>query len=277
MTSAHSQAAHPDGPAVDPAAIGDGIDRMRAAAPLVQCLTNVVVTNWTANVLLASGAAPAMIDNSHEAGVFSAVAGGVLVNLGTPQDDTVAGMRAAVAGAHDAGTPWVLDPIGAGGLPWRTEQAHELLAICPPAIVRGNASEIVGLAGGVGGRGTDSTASPEDALDAARALASEHNCVVAVSGAVDHITDGTRLVRVANGHEWLTRVTGAGCSLGALMAAFAAAEDRFLAAVAATALLTVAAEDAATGAAGPGSFAVALLDRLHSITNADVAGRVRLS
>lgn len=257
--------------------VGDALQRLRDEGPLVHCLTNTVVTNWTANVLLAIGAAPAMVDNPQEAGGFAQVAGGVLVNLGTPQEQTVAAMAEAVEGAAEVGTPWVLDPVAAGGLPWRTEKAREFLRLAPPRIIRGNASEILGLAGGTGGRGVDSIAGPQDALDAARALATQYGCAVAVSGPVDHLTDGDRLVTVANGHPWLTRVTGVGCSLGALMAAFAAVvDDGLLAATAATAVLTVVADEAAATSTGPGSFAVALLDGLDSLTPADLAARVRL-
>ncbi|WP_409484672.1 hydroxyethylthiazole kinase [Arsenicicoccus dermatophilus] len=263
---------------VSPRQVGEAVQRLREGSPLVQSLTNIVVAQWTANVLLAAGAAPAMVDNPHEAGVFAQVAGGVLVNTGTPYDDTTAAMRAAVEGAAQAGTPWVLDPVAAGGLPWRTQVASELIGVHAPAIVRGNASEISGLLGGLGGRGVDSAARPEEVLEQARSLARDHGTVVAVSGPVDHLTDGERLVRVANGHELMTRVTGVGCALGALMAGFAAVcEDRLVAATAATALLCVAAERAAATTRGPGSFAVALLDELALVTPDEVAEAVRLS
>lgn len=261
----------------DPAAVAAALEAVRRAGPLVQCLTNTVVTNWTANVLLATGLAPAMVDNPHEAGLFAGAAGAVLVNLGTPQDHTVAAMRAAVRGAAAAGTPWVLDPVAAGALPWRTAVAGELLDLARPAIVRGNASEIAGLAGGAGGRGVDSTATPDQVLDLARELARRHDCVVAVSGPVDHLVDADRLMTVANGHPWLTRVTGVGCALGALMAGFATAgEDPLLAATAATATLTVAADRAAATTQGLGSFAVALLDQLTVLTPEDLRAAVRV-
>ncbi|MFT3875116.1 MAG: hydroxyethylthiazole kinase [Propioniciclava sp.] len=260
-------------------ALGAAVDAFRTTSPLVHCLTNIVVAQWTANVVLAAGGAPAMVDSPHEAGDFARipVPGGVLVNLGTPQDHTVAAMRLAAAGANEAGRPWVLDPVAAGGPAWRTSVARELLEL-RPAILRGNASEIGALAGGAGGRGVDSTDAPEQVLDAARALASTHGIVVAVSGPVDHLTDGDRLVRVSNGHPWLTRVTGVGCALGALMAGFAGViDDRLVAAAAATGLLTVAADDAAASTQGPGSFAVALLDRLSTLTPDELAARVVLS
>lgn len=261
------------------AELGAALAAFRETSPLVHCLTNIVVAQWTANVVLAAGGAPAMVDNPHEAGEFAQVPvpGGVLINLGTPQDETVAAMRLAAAGAARAGRPWVLDPVAAGGLGWRTSVARELLDL-RPAILRGNASEIGALAGGAGGRGVDSTDAPEQVLDAARDIARTHGTVVAVSGPVDHLTDGERLVRIHNGHPWLTRVTGVGCALGALMAGFAGVtDDRLLAAATATGLLTVAGDDAAAATPGPGSFAVALLDGLHTLTPGDLAARVRLS
>jgi len=259
-------------------AVGDALATLRERSPLVQCLTNIVVAQWTANLLLATGAAPAMVDNPEESGVFAGIASGVLVNVGTPYGETAAAMEQAVAAAGRAGTPWVLDPVAAGPLlGWRTGIALSLLSVAAPAVVRGNASEVMALAGGAGGKGVDSLDTPEAALDAARGLAGSHGTVVAVSGPVDHLTDGERLVTVANGHEWLTRVTGVGCALGALMAAFAGCvEDPLLAATAATATLTVAADEAAARTAGPGSFAVALLDELAALTPDALTERVRL-
>jgi hydroxyethylthiazole kinase len=262
---------------VTPQDLADALTALRERPPLVQCLTNIVVAGWTANVLLAVGAAPAMVDNPHEAGQFAAIAGGVLVNLGTPYDDTVAAMHTAVANARHAGTPWVLDPVAAGALEWRTRLAHELQGESRPTIIRGNASEILALTGGSGGRGVESVDSPEAAAQVAVSLAVTQQSVIAVSGPVDHITDGRRMVRLSNGHPWLTQVTGAGCSLGALMAAFAAVvPDAVVAAAAATATLTVAADSAALHSRGPGSFAVALLDELALIEPADLADRVRM-
>ncbi len=264
--------------AIEPGGLAGALEALRARTPLVQCLTNVVVTGSTANVLLAVGASPAMVDNPEEAGDFSRVADAVLVNLGTPYAVTAEAMEAAATGATAAGTPWVLDPVGAGPLRWRTSLAHRLLEQCPPAVVRGNASEVMALDGGAGGKGVDAADSAEQALDAATALATRSKAVVAVSGEVDHLTDGDHLVRVANGHPLLTRVTGSGCALGALIAGFAATTDSpLLAATAATATLNVAAEHAAEHARGPGSFAVALLDSLADLTPDRLADEVRLS
>jgi hydroxyethylthiazole kinase len=261
-----------------PDALGDALASVREGRPLVHCLTNIVVANYTANVLLAAGASPAMVDNPAEAEEFATVAGGVLVNLGTPYTDTSEAMRAAVRGAERSGTPWVLDPVAAGALVWRTDIAHELVGQHAPAVIRGNASEVMALAGGgTGGRGVESSDPVEASHEGAKDLAQRVGTVVAVSGAVDHVTDGTRVLHLANGHPWLTQVTGAGCALGALMAAFAAVvDDALVAASAATATFTVAADIAAEQAKGPGTFAVALLDSLDALSPDQLSDRVRL-
>jgi hydroxyethylthiazole kinase len=237
--------------------------RLRERAPLTHCLTNAVVQNFTANVLLAAGAAPAMVPAAEEAGDFARIADALLVNVGTLTAPEAEAMRIAVAAAREAHTPWVLDPVAVGALRLRTGLAGELVALSP-TIVRGNPSEILALAGAAGGgRGVDSTAGVEEAVDAAADLARRTGSVVAVSGVVDHVTDGRTVVEVAGGDVLLTKVTGAGCALGALMAAFAAVSATPLdAAVEASRLMAQAAERAAAAARGPGSFAVALLDEL---------------
>lgn len=248
------------------------LSALRDAVPLVQCITNAVVTNVTANVLLALGATPAMVDIPGEARQFAPVASAVLVNLGTPTGSQREAMLEAADAANGSGTPWVLDPVAVGFLAVRTQTATELVAL-RPAIIRGNASEIIALAGaGAGGRGVDSLDEPAAALDAARLLASRHGSVVAVSGAVDMIVAPSgAVVGVANGTPLLTQVTGGGCALGAVMAAFAAlTEDPLLAAVAATGAYTIAAEHAAAVASGPGTFAAQFLDALSAITPDDV-------
>ncbi|MFZ8756034.1 hydroxyethylthiazole kinase [Microbacterium sp. HMH0099] len=251
----------------------EALSALRASGPLVQCITNAVVTNFTANALLALGASPAMCDIPGEAGVFARVADGLLVNLGTPTGEQRDAAREAVA----AGTPWVLDPVAVGALPVRTALAHELLA-ARPAVIRGNASEILALAGaGAGGRGVDTTDSPEAARVAARELAERTGGTVAVSGEVDLIVDATGTARVAGGSALLTRVTGGGCALGAAMAAMLAVAPAFDAAVAASVVWAVASERAARSASGPGSFAVAFLDELARLEPADLADRVDIA
>ncbi|MFB9378750.1 hydroxyethylthiazole kinase [Kineococcus gynurae] len=240
-------------------------------APLVQCLTNSVVQTITANALLAVGAAPAMVDNVHESATFAGIATGVLVNVGTLDDDRAAAMALAAAAAHAAGTAWVLDPVAVGGLEFRTRVAGELLEHRPD-VVRGNASEVMGLAGtGAGGRGVDSTAAVDSAVEAAVALSGRTGGAVAVSGEVDLVVAGDRRARVRGGHPLLTRTTGAGCALGALTAAYAGvADDPFSAAVAAHLHVALAGERAAEGAPRPGSFAIAWIDALDAVDAAAV-------
>ncbi|GGK96262.1 hydroxyethylthiazole kinase [Curtobacterium luteum] len=257
----------------------DLLEALRARAPLVQCVTNTVVQNVTANVLLALGASPAMVDVRTEAGPFARVADGLLVNTGTPHEEARDAAVEAATAATDAGTPWVLDPVAVGALPVRTALARELLAL-RPTVLRGNASEVLALLdGAAGGRGTDATADADDARSVARASVGRHVGAIAVSGPVDLLVtpDGT-VVRVANGTEVLTRITGGGCALGAAVAAFASvAADAGEAAVAATVVHTLAAELAARDAGGPGTFQPVFLDRLATLTPDDVVRGARVA
>ncbi|MBO9040564.1 hydroxyethylthiazole kinase [Curtobacterium flaccumfaciens] len=257
------------------------LEAVRARAPLVQCITNTVVQNVTANVLLALGASPAMVDVATEAGPFARVADALLVNTGTPHTEPRVAALEAVHAARDAGTPWVLDPVAVGSLPVRTALARDLLAL-HPTVLRGNASEVLALLGdSAGGRGVDSTVGTDGARVASVA-ASDGRLVaaVAVSGAVDLlVAPGIGVVRVANGTDLLTRITGGGCALGAVVAAFTsvAPEDAGAAAVAATAVHTIAAELAARDAGGPGTFQPLFLDRLASLTPEDVVREARIT
>jgi hydroxyethylthiazole kinase len=253
------------GPGPDVVALRAAREALRANSPLVHCLTNTVVQTLTANALLAVGAAPAMVDAPEEAADFAAVASAVLINVGTVHARTAEAMRLAARSARAAGTPWVLDPVAVGALAYRTTLAAELVEL-GPTVVRGNASEVMALAGaGGGGRGVDSTAGADDAGKAAAELAARTGGVVAVSGEVDLLTDGRRTVRVGGGSMLLTRTTGAGCALGALVAAYlAVADEPLLAAVAAHAHVALAAERAAAAAAGPGTFAAVWLDALDA-------------
>ena len=261
--------------------VRSGLAAVGTLNPLVHCLTNIVVAGFTANVLLAVGASPAMVENAEESAAFAAIAGGILINLGTLSAERDQAMLVAAAAAHTAGRPWVLDPVAVGALAHRTTLAARLMESAP-TIVRGNASEIMSLAGvaGSAGRGVDSAAGSGDALDAAGALARAHGAVVAVSGEIDYITDGTEVVEVPGGHVLMTRVTGVGCALGGLMAAFAAVVDPLPAAVGASAVLAAAGQAAASGnqdgvEPGPGTFAVRLLDELWALAGAAGAGVTR--
>ena len=243
---------------------------VRTTTPLVQCLTNAVVMQFTANALLAIGASPAMVDTPAESFDFAGVADGVLINAGTPSAEQYAGMNRAIDGANAAGTPWVLDPVGVGGLAERSAFLRHSVDKHPAAI-RGNASEIVALAGlGAGGRGVDATDEVADALEAAQVLARRTGGVVAVTGPEDLIVSEGRVSWLESGDPMLQLVIGTGCALGALTAAYlGATRDTDIsphdAVIAAHAHLGAAGHIAATRATAPGSFAVALLDALHQL------------
>jgi hydroxyethylthiazole kinase len=243
------------------------LEEMRAAAPLVQCITNYVAMNVAANAMLAAGASPAMVHAEEEAGEFAAIAAALTVNIGTLSPPWVAGMQAAVRGAQAAGKPWVLDPVAHFATGLRRRTVAELLAL-HPTVVRGNASEIIALAGGQSaGRGVDSGDPVEQAEAAAVALARQHGLVVAVTGATDFVTDGQRGAHVQGGSELMPKVTALGCALTCVVGAFVAIRPAAPvdATVAALALFAAAGTQAARKAKGPGSFAWRFLDRLAAV------------
>ncbi|NZD49905.1 hydroxyethylthiazole kinase [Rhizobium leguminosarum] len=258
---------------------GAMLKAMREKPPLVQCITNYVAMNIAANVLLAAGASPAMVHAAEEAGEFAAIASAVTVNIGTLSTQWIDGMQAAAKAATSAGKPWVLDPVAHYATAFRRNAVAELLAL-KPTIIRGNASEIIALAGGESrGQGVDSRDPVEQAEGSARWLAERQRAVVAVTGAVDFVTDGERAVRIEGGSALMPQVTALGCSLTCLVGAFAATapEDIFDATVAALATFAIAGEEAALGAAGPGSFSWRFLDALAALDAETLDARARIS
>jgi hydroxyethylthiazole kinase len=245
---------------------GRALTRLRERAPLVHNITNYVSMDVSANALLAAGASPVMAHAIEEVEPFVEMAGALVVNIGTLSEAWVRAMHRAAAKAAAIGKPWVLDPVGVGATAYRTTVAGELLRH-RPTVIRGNASEILALAGEAGGtRGVDSTRGVEAAHDAARALARRVGCVVAATGAVDFVTDGRAVRVVTNGHPLMTKVTALGCSASSLVGAFVAVTPDPLEATAqALAFVGLAGELGAKGAAGPGSFRVAFMDALSTI------------
>ncbi len=249
------------------------MDAVRSRRPLVHCLTSPVAANLTANALLCFGASPLMAEAEAEMAAVSGVADALLVNLGMQTPLRAAAARAATSLARRRGLPWVLDPVAAGAIPARTELAATLAAE-RPRVIKGNASEILAMAGaGAGGRGTDATEDAAQALEPARRLARDIGAVIAITGAVDWITDGDRTAAVRRGHPVMAQVSGMGCVAGALVAACLAVEpDALLATQHALTLLAVAGEQAAACSAGPGSFVPAILDALHQLDPALLEG-----
>lgn len=251
---------------------------IRARQPLVHNITNYVVMNSTANALLALGASPAMVHANEEVAEFAALAQAVVINIGTLSPAWVTAMQVAARTAAARGTPWVLDPVGAGATAYRTRTAAALAGL-RPACIRGNASEIMVLAGtaAVQTRGVDSTRGSADALAPARRLAASTGAIVAVTGATDYVTDGTALIALANGHPLMARVTGLGCTATALVAAALAVEaDRLTAVAAGLSFLAIAGEIAAEQSPGPGSLQLHLLDALHQLDAATLQRRLKI-
>jgi len=261
---------------VEQADLTSAIERLRARTPLVHNITNFVVMNTTANALLAVGASPAMVHAVEEAADFVPLAQALVINIGTLSAHWVEAMERAAETAHARGVPWILDPVAAGATAYRTETARRLIDR-KPSVIRGNASEIMSLAGEAGAaRGVDSTKGSDAARDAAERLAKSSGAVVAVTGAVDYIADGKRMAALANGDPMLARVTGTGCMATALIGAFLGAGlAPFDATAAGLATIGIAAEAAIRGANGPGSFQVALIDALYRIDDAALAAGVR--
>jgi hydroxyethylthiazole kinase len=263
---------------IDATSVGRCLAEIRRRRPLVHNITNLVVTNSTANALLALGASPAMVEGTDEVEEFVAKSDALVINLGTMSADRAAAIRLAVVAARQSRKPWVLDPVAVGVMRYRSQLARDLLRH-EPAAIRGNASEILSLEGREDGmaHGVDSAATSEAAVAAAQRLARATGAAVAVTGAVDYVTDGVRVVSIHNGDPLMARVTGMGCTATAIVGACLAVEaDRFAASVHGLAIIAVAGEVAAARARGPGSLQLEILDALYQLDAAMLAARVRL-
>jgi hydroxyethylthiazole kinase len=258
---------HPQAASRDDAAqtAADILARLRVRNPRIHCITNSVAQNFTANALLAAGCVPSMTLSAEEIGPFVAGAQGLLVNLGTFDRERRRAAEIAVVTATQQKLPWVLDPVLVDRAPPRAVFARELIGR-RPAVVRLNHGEFSVLAG--------STPSP----DAAIAYAHVNRTVVGLSGETDLVTDGERVAAVANGHPLMAKVTAMGCAGSALVAACLAVEpDAFRATAAALIIIGVAGERAAEKSAGPGSFAVAIIDALHNLDGSVLVTRAKVS
>jgi hydroxyethylthiazole kinase len=260
------------------AAVWKDVERIRSEQPLIHNITNYVVMNLTANALLALGASPVMAQAVDEAADMAKIAQALVLNLGTLSRPWIEAMHLAAAAARGRKIPIVLDPVGAGATRFRTATALGLLQTFPPSIVRGNASEIRALTQDERvTKGVDSRHDSADALEAARDLNVRFGVVVSISGPVDFVIGGPRVLCVANGHPLMSRVTGLGCTASALTAAFAAVNPALpLAAAHAMAVMGIAGEMAAEGAAGPASLEVRFIDALYALTEEDIRSRLRL-
>jgi hydroxyethylthiazole kinase len=247
---------------------------------LIHQITNYVVMNETANATLALGALPVMAHAREEVEEMVGLAGALVLNIGTLSPHWVEAMLAAGKAANAADVPVVLDPVGAGATRYRTDTARRILGEVEIAVLRGNQGEVATLVGvDAEVRGVESIAVGGEPAELARAAARSLGVVASVTGPVDHVSDGRRVLAVANGHELLAAVTGTGCMSSAMTGCFLAAKrDAPLEAAAeALAAFGVAAEDAAGGARGPGSFHVGLYDALAALDPDTLDGRARIS
>lgn len=259
--------------------ICDCLEKVRERNPLVHSITNYVVMNFTANVLLALGASPIMAHAPEEMDEIVDLANALVINIGTLSAPWIESMFQAANAAQRRGIPVVLDPVGVGATRFRTETARAFMAEGQVAIIRGNASEILALSGhAVKSKGVDSLHGTEEASLAAVALAKQSRAVVAVTGVEDFITDGLKSLRVMNGHRLMGKVTGTGCAATSIMGAFAAVEsDAFLAAAGALVAFGIAGELAARSRPGPGTFQTLLLDELDALTGGTLRDHARIS
>ena len=262
------------------ASIAKAVADVRANNPLAGSITNTVTIDFVANAQLAVGGSAAMVYLPDEGETLVAAGGAVYLNMGTLFPIYEETIPRTAAAAQAAGKPWVLDPVGIGIGSLRTKLLSELKQH-KPAIVRGNASEIIALAGlwGLEGeaadlsrvRGVDTTDTVDAARDAAVALARYTGGAVVVSGEVDLITDGTTVAKSHGGSPLMSKITGCGCSQGGVLAVYACVTDPFTAAVCGTAVYNIAGTRAAAVADAPASFKVAFIDELYRATAQDIA------
>jgi hydroxyethylthiazole kinase len=258
---------------------GATLRELREHKPLVHQITNYVVMNETANATLALGALPVMAHAPEEVEEMVGHAGALVLNIGTLSPHWVEAMLLAGRVANERGVPVVLDPVGAGATRYRTETAGRILDEVDVAVLRGNAGEVATLAGVEAEmRGVESIAGGGDPAELARVAARTLGVVASVTGPVDHVSDGERVLAIANGHPLLASITGTGCMSSALTGCFlAVARSPLDGAAEALVAFGVAGEDAAAVAKGPGSFHVALYDALAALDPATLDGRAQVT
>jgi hydroxyethylthiazole kinase len=258
---------------------GASLRAMREQKPLVHQITNYVVMNETANATLALGALPVMAHAGEEVEEMTRIASSLVLNIGTLSGHWVDAMLLAGGAATERHIPVVLDPVGAGATEYRTATARRILELVDVTVLRGNAGEIATLVGAEAEvRGVESIGTGMEPMELARTAARSLGVIASVTGPVDYVSDGERVLAVANGHALLATVTGTGCMSSAITGCFLAAKpgEPLEAAAEALAAFGVAAEDAAGGAEGPGTFHARLYDGLYALDPDTLDKRVRI-
>ncbi len=245
----------------------ENLKSVREKKPLVHNITNYVVMNYTANALLACGASPVMAHAIEEVEEMVALAGALVLNIGTLSPPWIEAMLKAGKRANALNIPVILDPVGSGATRLRTDSARRIMEEVSIQVLRGNASEVLSLGEkgtGSSTKGVDSVHTVDQATETAMSLAKRLKTTLAITGVVDLITDGQAVYRVENGHAMMGCITGTGCTATAMIAAFLAVNlDPQQAAVFGLSYFGLAGEMAAAQASGPGSFQMALLDALY--------------
>ena len=251
----------------------ENLKRIRTNKPLIHNITNFVVMNYTANALLAMGASPVMAHAENEVEEMTGMAGALVLNIGTLTEEWVDAMVKAGRQASTLGTPIVLDPVGSGATSLRTRSAKRILRETGPGVLRGNPSEILSLGDADSTtKGVDSLHSVDEAAETAMRLSVQLNTTLAITGAEDLVVKGRQVIRVTNGHPLMGMVTGTGCTATTAIGAFLAVDrDPLSATATALAYFGLAGEVAAGNASAPGSFMIALLDALYTITPQQLA------
>lgn len=266
------------------------LENVRAQCPLIHNITNYVTVNDVANIVLAVGASPIMADDIAEAGDIAAIAGALVLNIGTLNARTVESMIEAGKRANRAGVPVVLDPVGAGASALRNETTARMLREVKLTVLRGNLSEVSFVAGVQSNtKGVDAGEADagNDAVAIAKQVAQQLGCVVGITGQVDVVSDGARVAKIENGVKLLSKVTGTGCMTSALVGSYCGAnKDAFTATVAGIATMGLAGEiayEAALGGdekahivPGTGQFHIGIIDAVSRMDGETMKARAKL-
>lgn len=264
------------------------LEDIRKNVPLVHNITNYVTVNDCANAVLAIGASPIMADDILEAADITAISQALVINIGTLNQRTVESMTAAGKKANELGIPVVFDPVGAGASRFRNDTVKQILSNVKVSILRGNLSEMSYIAGlQANTKGVDSAEedNKNDMVSVAKRVAEIYDCVSAITGAVDIVSDGKRVTKISNGHKVLSKVTGTGCMTSALVGSYAGAanmnggKDYYSAAIGGIMTMGIAGEMAyeAAGHMGTGSFHINIIDAISNLSSEIIEERAKLN
>lgn len=258
--------------------------QIKEEKPLIHCITNPISIHDCANVILAVGARPIMAEHPAEVAGITDSAGALMLNLGNITDARIQSMKRSMRTAVEKNIPVLLDLVGVACSDLRLDLARELLSIGHPAVLKGNMSELLAVSGlpshaiGIDAGEQDAlTAENMEAIsDVLKAFSRNNQAVVLATGKQDFVTDGEQIVLIGNGTPALSGITGTGCMVGALTAAFLPGDEYLAAAVLGTALMGIAGEKAEKISRGPGSFQVNLLDEIYGIADEELVEKLKV-